>query len=218
MSIRGNSEHLLLAAANLGRSQIFLGHEWPRTHNPSVDRQAGTLALDRCPAIPVTTTPDSRSRYDEAEAEESSGEAEEDDRLFALDYRTYLGLDDLKLTRRRPRHSDSRKQRLKSSLNAPSRILCPFTTAIIGMFSTRLRLMNCTSDGREVTLSSSHQGPSQWIVYPLTLDEQRKLDMFLEGNLRSGRIRPSKSPTASPFFFIKKKDGKLHPSGLPLAK
>jgi hypothetical protein len=46
-------------------------------------------------------------------------------------------------------------------------------------------------------------------IYPLSRDEQAELDAFLEENLASGRIRPSKSPMASPCFFIKKKDGKL---------
>ena len=40
-------------------------------------------------------------------------------------------------------------------------------------------------------------------------DEQRQLDEFLEENLQTGRIRPSKSPMASPVFFIKKKGGDL---------
>ena len=48
-------------------------------------------------------------------------------------------------------------------------------------------------------------------IYPLNLEEQIQLDTFLEENLRSGRIQPSKSPMASPFFFVKKKDGKLRP-------
>jgi len=39
--------------------------------------------------------------------------------------------------------------------------------------------------------------------------EQKELDAFLEENLRTGRIRPSKSPMAAPVFFIKKKDGSL---------
>ncbi len=42
-------------------------------------------------------------------------------------------------------------------------------------------------------------------------NEQEQLDKFLDENLESGRIRPSKSPFASPFFFIKKKDGTLRP-------
>jgi hypothetical protein len=46
-------------------------------------------------------------------------------------------------------------------------------------------------------------------VYPLSPSEQKELDGFIQENLESGRIRPSKSPMASPVFFIKKKDGGL---------
>ena len=48
-------------------------------------------------------------------------------------------------------------------------------------------------------------------TYNLTLDEQKELDDFLDENLKSGRICPSKSPFASAFFFVKKKDGRLRP-------
>jgi len=51
--------------------------------------------------------------------------------------------------------------------------------------------------------------PKSSKVYPLFLVEQKELDAFLEENLRTGRIRPSKSPMAAPVFFIKKKDGSL---------
>ena len=47
--------------------------------------------------------------------------------------------------------------------------------------------------------------------YNLTLAEQIELDKFLKENLEKGYIRKSKSPMASPFFFVKKKDGKLQP-------
>ncbi|EEB88901.1 hypothetical protein MPER_13072, partial [Moniliophthora perniciosa FA553] len=46
-------------------------------------------------------------------------------------------------------------------------------------------------------------------VYPMSMNEQVELDQFLEENLRKGYIVPSKSPLASPVFFVKKKDGKL---------
>jgi len=48
-------------------------------------------------------------------------------------------------------------------------------------------------------------------IYNLTLDKQKQLEIFLDENLKSGRICPSKSPMAAPFFFIKKKSGELHP-------
>ena len=46
-------------------------------------------------------------------------------------------------------------------------------------------------------------------IYPMSPKEQEELDRFLDENLKSGRIRPSKSPMASPVFFVKKKDGSL---------
>jgi len=48
-------------------------------------------------------------------------------------------------------------------------------------------------------------------IYPLSKSEQVVLDEFIEEHLSSGRIRPSKSPIAAPFFFVKKKDGSLRP-------
>jgi len=51
--------------------------------------------------------------------------------------------------------------------------------------------------------------PTNCKVYPLAPNEQAELDVFIQENLSTGRIRPSKSPMASPVFFIKKKDGTL---------
>jgi hypothetical protein len=39
--------------------------------------------------------------------------------------------------------------------------------------------------------------------------EQAELDVFIKEHVEIGCIRPSKSPWASSFFFVKKKDGKL---------
>jgi len=51
--------------------------------------------------------------------------------------------------------------------------------------------------------------PKSSKVYPLSPVEQKELDSFLEENLRTRRICPSKSSMAAPVFFIKKKDGSL---------
>lgn len=53
--------------------------------------------------------------------------------------------------------------------------------------------------------------PRNCKIYPLSPKEQLAMDEFLEENLRKGYIRPSKSPMASPFFFVSKKDGTLRP-------
>ena len=48
-------------------------------------------------------------------------------------------------------------------------------------------------------------------IYLLNPLEQEELWKFVQDHLSKGYICPSKSPYASPFFFIKKKDGKLCP-------
>ena len=53
--------------------------------------------------------------------------------------------------------------------------------------------------------------PKSFKNYNLTLEAQIKLDSFLKEILEKGYVHPSQSPMASPFFFVKKKDGKLRP-------
>ena len=48
-------------------------------------------------------------------------------------------------------------------------------------------------------------------VYPMSQTEDKGLQDWLREQLDKGYICPSKSPYASSFFFIKKKDGKLRP-------
>ena len=43
----------------------------------------------------------------------------------------------------------------------------------------------------------------------MSANEQEELDKFLKEHISKGYLVPSKSPMASPVFFIKKKDGKL---------
>jgi hypothetical protein len=53
--------------------------------------------------------------------------------------------------------------------------------------------------------------PESFKNYNLTPEEQKELDKFLHKNSEKGYIWPSQSPQASPFFFVKKKDGRLQP-------
>jgi hypothetical protein len=48
-------------------------------------------------------------------------------------------------------------------------------------------------------------------IYRLTVAEMDALKVYIANHLRKGYIHPSKSPIASPFFFVSKKDGKLRP-------
>ncbi len=48
-------------------------------------------------------------------------------------------------------------------------------------------------------------------VYPMNRIEDKAVQKFLNDKLEKGYIRESKSPYASSFFFVRKKDGKLRP-------
>ena len=45
-------------------------------------------------------------------------------------------------------------------------------------------------------------------LIPLSVDEQKEVELFLDDQLAKGYIRPSISQQTSPVFFIPKKDGK----------
>jgi hypothetical protein len=51
--------------------------------------------------------------------------------------------------------------------------------------------------------------PANCMVYLIFLLKQKELNAFIAEGLSAGCIHPSKSPMASPVFFIKKKDGAL---------
>lgn len=45
-------------------------------------------------------------------------------------------------------------------------------------------------------------------IYPLGVNEQAEVSVFIDEQLRKGYIRPSRSLQTSPVFFVPKKDGK----------
>ena len=53
--------------------------------------------------------------------------------------------------------------------------------------------------------------PKGYKLYPLTKYEEDKLYKMIQEHLKRGTIRVSKSPQASPFFFVNKKEGDLRP-------
>ncbi|KAK3570320.1 hypothetical protein QTP86_017165 [Hemibagrus guttatus] len=53
--------------------------------------------------------------------------------------------------------------------------------------------------------------PPRGRVYPLSLPESKTMEEYIETTLAVGHIRPSTSPAAASFFFVRKKDGGLRP-------
>jgi len=49
MQVNDHKERITLAVTDLGKEDIFLGHEWLQYHNPSIYWKQKHLYFDRCP-------------------------------------------------------------------------------------------------------------------------------------------------------------------------
>ena len=63
----------------------------------------------------------------------------------------------------------------------------------------------------EINLRDESKTPPFLKIFRLSLKEEALLKEWIEGNLKKGFIRPSRSPCAAPIFFVPKKDGGLRP-------
>jgi hypothetical protein len=66
-------------------------------------------------------------------------------------------------------------------------------------------------EDHEIKLKDDAPSTLNCHIYQLSPEQDRELDKFLQEHLDKGYIQESKSPYASPFFFVGKKDGKMRP-------
>ena len=216
LRIKSHVERIDFAVTNLGKGQIFLGHDWLKLHNPSIDWREGTIALDRCPSFCLSefTTACIDPDYDEEVPLFDNEDCppfpplDPEDHILVIDY-NYFAI--------RASSSKSAELAAKGTENDPIRsfeqLVPPFLHDYHEVFTKEdfEKVPPSRPWDHAIELIPGAEPKLNCKVYPLSKDEQEQLDVFLEENLRTGRIRPSKSPMASPFFFIKKKDGKLRP-------
>ncbi len=48
MTIGGHAKRIDLAVTNLGKKDLYLGHDWLKRHNPSVNWKTGVIIFGRC--------------------------------------------------------------------------------------------------------------------------------------------------------------------------
>jgi Reverse transcriptase (RNA-dependent DNA polymerase)/RNase H-like domain found in reverse transcriptase/Integrase zinc binding domain/Chromo (CHRromatin Organisation MOdifier) domain len=226
----GHNERTVFAVTGIGKQDIIIGFPWLKEHNPEVDWTAGKVKMSRCPERCNTCKEERKIQrvnneriaacrtgpfphasvedgMDEDDEDEEIGEYEAGDKIFAA---TILPL----------------PQEIRATGNFSQRLAeAHFRNSTPKSFSDIVP--NYLHDFQDVFAKESFDAlpeRKQWDhaielvpdpklanckVYPMSVSEQEELDRFIAENLKSGRIRPSKSPMASPCFFIKKKDGSL---------
>ena len=193
IQIGDHLERLQLLVTDLGKSDLFLGHEWIEHHNPSIDWQKKLIEFSRCPST--------------CQHAFVPGE-----KLFMLNIPSYIRSRSVRIARASVAMDIAIEQNKKRETKGFEDTVPAHYRDFRDVFdeATFSTLPEHRPWDHAIELLPDAK-PYCGKIYPMTLSEQEALDAFLEENLRTGRIRPSKSPWGAPFFFVKKKDGKLRP-------
>src|ERR1700749_3632978 len=176
---------------DLGKLDLFLGHNWLQIHNPTVNWSKGKLELDKCDKTCRTKIPSP-----EGEIFIDNVKLDPGDWLFALDTQGWLAMRSI------AQEIIEETNKVETFEERVPEAYHQFKDVFDKDSFDELPERRPWDHAIELIPGSK---PVDCKVYPLSRKEQEELDKFLEENLSSGRIRDSKSPMASPFFFIEKK-------------
>jgi hypothetical protein len=213
-----------LYVTTLGDHDIILGTDWLHAHNPEVNWAVPQIALTRCPKTcslsrqPLVimsrkiqtrdTTINVIQAEDELFQDQDTTFGQEAMESF-LHIHSFAKYDDLAV---RAKTTTSTTLATKATPKLQNELLPVQFQRYSRVFSEtashRLPTHQPWDHTIELKPGSSMRNCG---IYRLTPKESEALKEYITEHLHHGYIRPSKSPMASPFFFVDKKDGKLCP-------
>lgn len=233
-----HTERATFYVTRLGGVELILGHPWLVQHNPVIDWIEGKVTMSRCPEEcrirHIQAQRNHRQRYKARKKMNST--AVKEINSTTVDSTISTAVDDLVDNDCEPWSAGDRIYSISLGSSLSSSIFATSTVSqrlAEAAEKDRLQLNwkdvvpTHYHDFEKVFLKESFDElpqkrkwdhaielipgaePFSTKIYPMSPKEQEELDSFLDENLKSGRIRPSKSPMASPVFFVKKKDGSL---------
>ena len=214
MLLSKEPENIELMVVGLGRRQIVLGMPWLKTWNPRIDWMSHSLSF------PASSPID----YDEHILPQRYLLCwlglDVDRELSSLYNRQYSSKVDASpreyLPQEDPLDESIQKITLSTQLTQDAKIseisLPSWCKDLEDVFSEKTYdvLPPHRPYDHTIDLKPSFV-PKIAKVYPLNPKEKETCQAFVEEHLKTGRILPSKSPQAAPFFFVPKKDGSLRP-------
>ncbi|CAK5266804.1 unnamed protein product [Mycena citricolor] len=210
MRIGPHVETCMFLLTCLGKAWIFIGLDWLTEDNPEVDWQEQTMRFSQCPEqchMRGHKEHQAMIDMDAIDLDTGAADLEEGESILLTDFGKEVDLQ-LKET---PAQKFAEKAEKEKERMTKGKIPTQYRE-FVRVFAKES--FNLLPDRRTWDHAIELKPGSKAVdckVYPLSRNEQVKLDEFLQENLASGRIRPSKSPMASAFFFVKKKDGSLRP-------
>ncbi|SJK99857.1 uncharacterized protein ARMOST_03168 [Armillaria ostoyae] len=203
MTIGNHSERIGFMVTDLSSKDLYLGHDWLKCHNLVINWNMGMIIFRCCQCVknpfPLPDA-DPDDQWDE--------ELEDGYTILAVNMEEELVI-----------HAVHHANDLTATANVEKpkktfeEMVPPDYCSFHDLFSKENfdELLERKSWDHAIKLIPNAKSTLDCKVYPLNRDKQDQLNKFLDENLELGCIRESKSPFASPFFFIKKKNGSLRP-------
>src|SRR3979490_3075309 len=220
-----HTECATFSITSLGHLAIILGHTWLTEHNPEVNWHSGEVSMTHCPEScgvkPVRKKPsietvpdiekdsaDPSDQHTRTIVEEPLYSPEDGDRLFVVFVEdNYEDIGAGSTISQQLAQNASELTPTRSFEDLVPKPYQEFKDVFSKESFDQLPPRKPWDHAIELIPGAKSFSTK---VYPMSPNEQRELEAFLEENLKSHRIHPSKSPMASPVFFIKKKDSGLH--------
>ena len=207
-------DDLELMVISLGRPQIILGMPWLKTKNPHIDWKSNTLSFLKSSVLNNDDNLTSQRYLPRWLGFDSDIE------LSSLFSQRYSSEDDESLREHLPQtdlyckhfNKITLSTELAQAAKVPDQQIPDWCSDLDDVFSEKTHNLRPPHRSYDHTIDLKPSFiPKIAKVYPLNPKEQEACKAFIDEHLKTGRIIPSKSPQAAPFFFVAKKDGFLRP-------
>jgi Retroviral aspartyl protease len=196
LQIGEHVEHKSFIIATLQHHDFYLGYDWLQQHNPSIDWTNFRIKFNRCPSECGSHSLQEEVIYKSLRAPKN---------LVSL--RSFVPprinvSTELAIQQEKQKEKKSWRQIVPKEYHEFKDIL---TKKEFDQLPPNHPWDHAIELWPDVIASVKGK------VYPMDSKCEEELQKFLNENLSTHQIHPSNSPIASSFFFIKKKDGALHP-------
>ena len=203
LKIGPDTEKFEFYVTSLGPEKVILGLPWLRHRNPTINWHEGTMSLNADSGVgpeplEVEVTRIAANRMERRRLLADKVLDTSQDEVFCLAGFTYAQQIAEKA------HAAKEKKTFEEMVPVHYR---DFAKVFSEEESQRLP----EHQPWDHAIDLEPDATTHWKIksYPMAANEQEELDKFLKEHVSKGYLVPSKSPMASPVFFIKKKDGKL---------
>jgi len=185
---KGYMERMRMDVCDLGKTEVILGMPWLAVHNPEINWETEEVKMTRC--LPLCGGKSQKSKKKE-KVKIMATEEEEKIVHWAIDDKEDWG-----------KEKEIEEDHRKIEEMVPRKFL-KWRKVFEKVESERMPTRKIWDHA--IDLKETFK-PRKGKIYPLSKNERKEVQNFVENQLRKGYIRPSKSPQTSPVFFVGKKD------------